>query len=217
MDCLVIDHMQEYRIGVATTRARPYYTLVTWLRKAGISFDTLEPEWIRTYTGHIVLTTREEAPAQCPVPLMYTDEMEDDTLALAQVLHRCGADSFDGTLVAGVDPGKTMGFSASYAGHEIERSLFVSVPSLAVHIAYMLEWPVPSRRIVRVGDGDMHTAKCLVSELASHNIPSFDLEFVDESSTSPRSRHCNSRGKRDMLAAKTISCMDGAVKLVVAE
>lgn len=202
--------MYEYRIGVATAKARPYYTFVTWLREIGAHFDAINPDCIPSYTGNIILTTRSEAPRYTKVPFLYADELEaGPTLAHAMLLSRCGADTYEDTLVAGVDPGKLLGLSMSYAGREIERSLFLSAHSLVDHLKHILSWNIPSCRIVRIGNGDLSLSREIATTLSVSSLPPFRIELVDEASTSPRGKNCNQRGKRDMLAAKTISNMRG--------
>lgn len=203
--------MHEYRIGVATAKARPYYTFVSWLRAVGAPFDVIKPDRIPSYDGDIVLTTRNEAPGYSKVQFLYADELEDGpTLAQARLLNRCGADAYDDTLVVGVDPGKLLGLSISYADREIERSLFSSAVSLVGHLCDILLWDIPSYRIVRIGNGDMMVARRIASMLSrAPSLPPFRIELVDEAFTSPRSKNCNQRGKRDMLAARAISHMEG--------
>lgn len=197
-------------MGIATARARPYYMFTRWLRRLAVNFDVIKPSEIPRYRGHVILTTRDEAPLVCNKVLMYEDDLErGSAVALAVLLRRCGVGAFDDELVVGVDPGKRLGLSVLYAGQEVEGSLFSSVEQLVSHVSGILERTGTARRTVRIGNGDMATAKRLGAALRSAGLPPFRLEFVDEMGTSPRTRHCNRRGKRDMLAARAIARMDG--------
>ena len=65
------------------------------------------------------------------------------------------------------------------------------------------------RKILKIGDGDMHIAKQIVTMLNLKFCSSFELEFVDESKTTLKIKNFNQRGKRDMLSAKYISQREG--------
>ena len=204
----IINRIERYRIGIATARARPYYMFTSWLRHMDMRFDVLAPSEIPRYGGHIILTTRAEAPLPCRKAVLYEDELErGSAVALAALIRRCGC--LDDELVVGVDPGKRLGLSVFYAGEEVERSLFSSVDGLASHVCRVLERTGAARRVVRIGNGEMATARRLVAAISAAGPPPFRLEFVNEVGTSPRTRHCNRRGERDMLAARAIAQMEG--------
>ncbi len=203
----IINHIEKYRIGVATARAKPYYKFTQWLSHMGIKYDVLVPLQMHDYSGHIVLTTPQEViPVPPTVRVMYDYELAMGYgIALATLLSRCGADAFDDHLVIGIDPGKLLGVAVFYAGQEVEQVLFFSDTHLVSYISVMLRWSGSSYRTVRVGNGDMHTARRLAALLSLEDLPPYNLEFVNEANTSSRSRNCNQRGKRDMLAARTIA------------
>lgn len=112
-------------------------------------------------------------------------------------------------LVLGVDPGQRIGLSVCYYGKEIESSFFSSVEDLVFHIIRVLAGLRAKRKIIKIGDGNMQTAKEIASMLNLKFCSSFELEFVDEKKTSPKIKNYNQRGKRDMLSAKFISQRDG--------
>ena len=195
-------------MGVATAQARPYYTFTGWLRRTGVDFDVLEPRKIPGYGGHIILTTRAEAHAWLPrvgrCVLLFPDELErGSAVALSLLLRRCG--TFGDDLLAGIDPGKRLGLAVSYAGREVETSLFTSVHALVSHVATLIRGIEPSSCTIRIGNGDMASAARIRGALASADLQPLRIEIVDEMGTSPRSRNCNRRGKRDMLAARAIA------------
>lgn len=112
-------------------------------------------------------------------------------------------------LIVGIDPGSRIGLSISYLGQEIESSLYSSVESLVSHIVAVLAELGARTKIVRIGNGDMDLARRIGSELNLKFCSSFELEFVDERRTSPKIKHHNQRGKRDMLSARFISRREG--------
>ncbi len=200
-----IDH---YRVGIATTQARPYYAFTRWLRGMGVVFDVLDPREMPGYGGRIMLTTRAEARAGTPrgCAVLFHDELErGSTVALSLLLRRLGA--FGDDLVAGIDPGKLLGLAVVYAGREVEASLFTAVPALVSHISYLLREIRPSACTIRIGNGDMESACAILRCLESTEMPPFRLHMVDEAGTSPRCKNCNRRGVRDMLAARSIAGM----------
>lgn len=130
------------------------------------------------------------------------------TVALARLLQRCG--TLDDDMTIGIDPGRRIGMSVFYGGMEIERQLFTSIEKMALHIYHIFRHIQSPRRIIRIGDGGMSTAWRICRTLGGIDIP-HRLEFINESGTSPRTRHCNSGGKRDMLAARAIAQRDQLV------
>ena len=112
-------------------------------------------------------------------------------------------------LVIGVDPGHITGLSIFYYGREIESSFHLSVNKLIIHIIEILGGLRATRKIVKVGNGNMNIAKEIVNMLNLKFCSSFELEFVDERRTSLKIKNFNQRGKRDMLSAKYISQRDG--------
>ena len=199
-----ITPIDPYRVGVATAQARPYYTFTKWLREMGADFDVLEPRQMSVYGGHVVLTTRPEAPTSCRCALLFCDELErGSTVALSVLLRRCGV--FGDDLVMGIDPGQRLGLAVSYAGREVETALFTSTRALVDHVSDLLAGIEASSYTIRVGNGEMVSAARVCGALAAADLPRFRLEFVNEEGTSPRGRNCNRRGKRDMLAARAIA------------
>lgn len=200
-----ITPIYPYRAGVATAQAGPYYTFTKWLRKIGADFDVLEPREMSGYGGHIILTTRHEAPPVCRCALLFPDELErGSAAALSLLLRRCGV--FGNDLVVGIDPGQRPGLVVSYAGREVEAALFISTRALVSHVSDLLAGIEASSYIIRIGDGEMVSAGRIYEALAA-DLPPFRLEFVNEAGTSPRGRNCNRRGKRDILAARAIAEM----------
>lgn len=193
-------------MGVATAQGRPYYLFTRWLRGLNIKFDVLKPDEIPNYTGDVILTTREEFPSKSDKILLYDDEMKHgSTITLVLLLQRCGIIGDD--LIVGIDPGRRIGLSVFYGSVEIERQLFISIERMTSHIRHIFKYIKSTRHLIRIGDGDMTTAWRICRMLDVIDTP-YSLEFVNESGTSPRTRHCNSRGKQDMLAARAIAQRD---------
>lgn len=112
-------------------------------------------------------------------------------------------------LIIGIDPGQRTGLSVFYYGQEIERSIFTSVDLLASHVANILAELKATKKIVKIGNGNMSLAKKITSTLNLRYCSDFELEFVDERKTSLKIKNYNQRGKRDMMSAKYITQREG--------
>ena len=112
-------------------------------------------------------------------------------------------------LVLGIDPGSRIGLSIFYYGKEIESSFHNSIDNLVSHVIMILAELRAKRKIVKIGNGNMTIAKQISTELNLKFCSSFELEFVDERSTSLKIKNYNQRGKRDMMSAKYITQREG--------
>jgi hypothetical protein len=112
-------------------------------------------------------------------------------------------------LLLGIDPGQRTGLSVFYFGKEIERSIFISIEDLVIHIAIILAELKAERKIVKIGNGNMNLAKEIITLLNLKFCSDFEFEFVDERRTSLKVKNHNQRGKRDMMSAKYISQREG--------
>lgn len=210
-----IDPLRDSRIGVATAYGRPYYRFASHLRRMGLGFDPILPEEMPRYGGDLVLTTRGEA-AECRVPVLYEDVLEyHPTVARGMMMQRIGPGLELEDLVLGIDPGRRTGLSVSYYGQEIERSVHQSADGLVSHVIEVLGGLWARRKIVKVGNGNMNVARSIIETLNLRFCSSFELEFVDEQRTSPRTKNHNQGGKRDMLSARYISQRDGRRRSVL--
>ena len=160
--------------------------------------------------GHLVLTTRQEAPDNCNQPMLYEDIIEQHpTVLRGLMIQKLGLGYGHEELLIGIDPGHLTGLSVFYHGREIESSVYSSVEDLISHIIQILGGLRAKHKLVKVGNGDMVAARQIVDMLNLKFCSSFELEFVDERRTSRKIRHFNQRGKRDMLSARYISRRDG--------
>ena len=81
-------------------------------------------------------------------------------------------------------------------------------------ISILAELPA-ARKIVKIGNGDMKTANKILQMLNLQFCSKFEIEFVDESSTTLKIKNHNQRGKRDMLSAQFISQRSGIPKSIL--
>lgn len=201
----------DSRIAIATTLGRPYYHFSTLLKKLGIHFDSLLPDQIRTYAGHLALTTISEYPKpECNTPVLFFEDMIDypPAVVCGLMLRKISCQS-SSLVVVGIDPGQQNGLSILYCGQEIESSTHSSVESLVYKIIDIFAKLPARRKLIKIGDGDMKTANEIIRVLNLRFCSSFELELVDESRTSPKIKNFNCRGKRDILSARYISRRDG--------
>ncbi|MFQ5781964.1 MAG: hypothetical protein ACE5GR_02775 [Nitrosopumilus sp.] len=195
---------------MATTYGKPYYRFSTYLKTLNLSFDSILPEEILDYSGHLILTTREESPKKCEKPLLHEDIFDHHhTVIRGIMMQKLNLDFEEDNLILGIDPGQRIGLSVFYYGKEIESSFHSSVEELVFHIIRVLGGLRAKRKIIKIGNGNMKIAKQIVNMLNLKFCSSFELEFVDEHKTSLKIKNFNQRGKRDMLSAKYISQRDG--------
>ncbi|MGI9568109.1 MAG: hypothetical protein ACR2LL_14030 [Nitrosopumilus sp.] len=175
-----------------------------------LSFDSILPSEIQSYSGHLILTTKKESPKKCEKPLLNEDIFEHPpTVIRGKMMQKLNLNLEEELLILGIDPGQQIGLSIFYCSKEIESSFHSSVEGLVLHIIQILGGLRAKRKIIKIGNGNMTIAKQIVTMLNLKFCSSFELEFVDEHKTSPKIKNFNQRGKRDMLSAKYISQRDG--------
>ncbi len=205
-----IDPILNARIGIATTYGKPYYRFSTYLKTLNLSFDSILPEEIKSYSGNLILTTKKESPKKCEKPLLHEDIFENHpTVIRGMIMQKLNLDFEEEDLILGVDPGKRIGLSVFYYGKEIDSVFHSSLDELISHIIGVLGGLRAKRKIVKIGNGHMKIAKQIATMLNLKFCSSYELQFVDESKTSLKIKNFNQRGKRDMLSAKYISQRDG--------
>ncbi len=99
-------------------------------------------------------------------------------------------------LVLGIDPGQRIGVSVTYLENEIARAFFVSLDKLIPYLISILAELPAARKIVKIGNGDMKTANKILQMLNLQFCSKFEIEFVDESSTTLKIKNHNQRGKK---------------------
>ena len=181
-----------------------------------MSFDSILPEEINSYSGHLIFTTREESPKKCEKLLLHEDIFEHNfTVIRGIMIQKLNLDFEEEILILGIDPGKRIGLSVYYYGQEIENSFHLSMEDFIFHIIQILGGLKAKQKIIKIGNGNMEIGKKIVSMLNQKFCSHFELEFVDEHKTSLKIKNFNQRGKRDMLSAKCISQRDGFRHLVL--
>ncbi|MCV0393491.1 MAG: hypothetical protein K5790_09430 [Nitrosopumilus sp.] len=180
------------------------------MKTLNLPFDSILPEEIINYAGHLILTTKKESPKKCEKALLYEDIFENHpTVIKGLMMQKLNLDYLEKDLILGIDPGKRIGLSIFYYGKEIESIFHSSVENLISHVICVLGGLRAKRKIVKIGNGNMHIAKQISTMLNLKFCSSYELEFVDERKTSLKIKNFNQRGKRDMLSAKYISQRDG--------
>ena len=174
-----------------------------------LSFDSILPKDIQNYSGHLVLTTRQETPTECEKPILHEDILDQHPTVIRGLIIQKLDLGYNQDLIVGVDPGKRIGLSIFYFGREIESSFYYSVEEIVLHIIQILSGLRAKHKIVKIGDGNMNMAKEIGTMLNLKFCSYFELEFVDERKTTFKIKNFNQRGKRDMLSAKYISQREG--------
>ena len=205
-----IDPLLNARIGIATVYGKPYYRFSTYLKTLKLPFDSILPDEIRDYSGHLILTTKKEFPKKYS-KIIHDEDVFDyhHTILRGKMMQKLNL-NFDDILVFGIDPGERIGLSVFYYGQEIESSFHSSVESFVLHVIQILSSLRARRKIIKIGNGNMKIANDIIDMLNLKFCSSFEIEYVDEQKTSLKIKNFNQRGKRDMLSAKYISQRDGS-------
>ncbi len=175
-----------------------------------LPFDSILPLEISKYEGNLILTTRKESPLTCTKPILHEDVLEQNfTVIRGLMIQKLNLEYQEDDLIMGIDPGERIGLSVFYYGKEIESSFHSSIEDLVLHIIDILGNLRATRKVIKIGNGNMDIAKKIKKLLNLRFCSSFELEYVDESNTSLKIKNFNQRGKRDMLSAKFISQREG--------
>lgn len=206
----IISALDNCRIGIATTSGRSYFKFVKILKFLNISYDSLLPTDIPTYSGNLIFTTEDESPEFTNKPILNEEVLNHDPTVLQGIItEKLDSGLNSSELVIGIDPGQRIGLSVTYLGKEIERGLYTSLEDLASHIAKILGGLKAEKKLVKIGNGNMFVAKQITNLLNLRFCSHFELEFVDEHKTTRKIKNYNKRGERDMLSAKYIAQRDG--------
>lgn len=105
-----IDYLQNIRIGVATVYGKPYYRFSACLKALDLSFDSILPEEITSYSGDIVLTTRTEYPQRSKKVVFYEDISKrcPPSVIRGILIQKLDLHFQEDDLVIGVDPGQRL-------------------------------------------------------------------------------------------------------------
>jgi len=178
-----------------------------------VPYDSILPDQIESYDG-LIFTTMREAPAKNAKNILTEEILELNPAVLHGIILQRLHPHLVKNLVLGVDPGSRLGLSACYLGVEIESSLYSSVDGLVSHMMELLAGLKAKKRTVKIGNGDMNTAREIGVLLNLRFCSSFELEFVDERRTSRKIKNFNQRGKRDRLSARYITQREGHSRLM---
>ena len=195
---------------------KPYFKLSKIFKELSIPFDSILPSEIDNFDGDLVVTTEKEAPKQISIPILFDEIINKDPIVVKGIITKMLNSSTNSSkLVLGIDPGQRIGVSVTYLENEIARAFFVSLDKLIHYLISILAELPAARKIVKIGNGDMKTANKILQMLNLQFCSKFEIEFVDESSTTLKIKNHNQRGKRDMLSAQFISQRSGIPKSIL--
>ena len=213
---MITNSLTFARIGIATVYGKPYYYFSKSLNSLNLSFDSLLPKQIKHYTGNLIFTTKQEAPKNSHMPMLFEDSFEQHSTVLhGLILQKLNMYFEEEKLILGVDPGNRIGLSVYYYNREIESSFYSSIDNLVSHMITILAQLRAKKKIIKIGNGNMTLARNIANQLHLKFCSSFELEFVDEKRTSRKIKHFNQRGKRDKLSARFITQREGYRKMIL--
>lgn len=213
---MVIAYQTQNNIAVATVYGRSYYKFVSTLKNLKLEYDSVLPEEITTSDRRLILTTIRESSKIPSNLVLFDDEFDfDPTIIRGKIVRKLESGIHRSMLVIGIDPGNRIGLSVFYYEKEIESSIYTSVDDLISHIVKILVGLNAERKVVKVGNGNMKIARQITNLLNLRFCSHFELEFVDERSTSLRVKNYNKRGTRDKISARYITQREGYRHLVL--
>lgn len=204
------------KVAVATVHGRPYYNIIRALRLMELQFDSLSPQEAAGSNAKVIITTQDEA---CIInnkgTIMIDTELEKyPAISKAKILRSIiGERVIDDQLTIGIDPGSRIGISAIYLHHEIASEVVESSPQDAIsQVAAMLGGIDSSKKVVRIGDGNIAMATQIARMLKMKFKDGIRIEIVDEHGTSlPQNTDANRRGARDRSSARAIAFRSGRI------
>ena len=211
---LIEEELLHRKVAVATVHGRPYYNITCALRLMELQFDSLSPEEAAESNAKVIITTQDEA---CVInnkgTIMIDTELEKyPAISKAKILRSIMDERMiDDQLIIGIDPGSRIGISAIYLHHEIASAVVESCPSDAIsQVAAMLGGIDSSKKVVRIGDGNIAMATQIARMLKMKFKDGIRIEIVDEHGTSlPQNTDANRRGARDRSSARAIAFRSG--------
>jgi hypothetical protein len=211
---LIEEELSCRKVTVATIRGRPYYNITCALRLMQLKFDSLSPEEAAASNAKVIITTQDEAMIinKKGIVMIDTELEKYPAIVKAKILRSIvGERVVDDQLVIGIDPGSRIGISALYLHHEIESAVIESSLQDAInHVADMLGGIESSKKVVKIGDGNIIMASQIARMLKKKFKEDVYIEIVDEHGTSlPQNTDANRRGLRDKSSARAIAFRSG--------
>ncbi len=184
-------------IGVMTEDFKVYYELVKALKKRQMPFVSLSfGDGVPQNVGVIITTAWEMDRVDFPHKLAVSD-IEESIENAAHGLD--GKDSY-GSLVIGIDPGKTPGIGVLGDEEVIFTALSVSPEDVRSVVKRVIREFKYETLVVRIGHGDVTKRNRIINALANLDL---DIEIVDETGTTPHTDY------PDIDAAINIASMEG--------
>jgi hypothetical protein len=175
-----------------------------------LRFDTLSPAEAALSDAKVIITTEDEADLvnHKGVIMLDTELEKYPSISKAKILRSLVGPDVDDRLTIGIDPGSRIGISAIYLGQELLSDVESNPHDAVEHVAAMLGGVTSRKKVVRIGDGDIHMARQIARMLKYRFEDKVEIEVVDEHGTS-QNADANRRGARDRSSARTIAFRSG--------
>lgn len=186
------------------------------MNRLKINYDSILPNEINLSEKRLILTTNKDVQKIDTDLVLYEDEFDaDPTVIKGLIIQKLESGMHENSLVIGIDPGNRIGLSVFYHQQELESSTYTSLDGMISHVIKILSGLKAERKIVKIGNGNMKIARQITNLLNLKFCSHFELEFVDESKTSLKTKNYNKRGERDKMSAKYISQREGYRHLIL--
>lgn len=194
-------------IKVATDDGNIYYGVVSRLKKTHLRFSSVSPGEVVGHTDDLIITGRSEVSGFGGEVVAAEDLDQDPLIMEGQLLSRL-LEGSRRNLVAGVDPGASIGIAVFYGGRELGASTTNSEETAARLLAQVAEKVPHTSLAVKIGNGEPRSSLRLATLLREGLPREAVVEMVDESGTSLGPRR--GRGEtRDQRAAARIAFRKG--------
>lgn len=195
-------HVTQAVIALATEDFEAYLDLSRQLRAAGVPFETHAPDGpIPGHVSVVITTAAEEHRVPHDRVVVYTtpEATVEDTVRSLKGLTEVRQ------LVLGIDPGERPGLAVVADGHTLSARQTEGPAALLEAVEDTAARYPEADVLVRVGHGAVTLRDGIVNALLAS---AFDVELVDETSTSPPLSRKS--GERDAVAARAIAAVAGA-------
>jgi hypothetical protein len=201
----------KHKVAIATVYGRSYYKIINALKLMELQFVSLSPEQAAMSNAKIIITTKDEADIVKRKDIVLDTELDNyPVLIKAKILRNVMGYYQDDQLTIGVDPGHRIGISVIYFHNEIASMVESSPDSVIQLISVLLSGIISTKKILRIGDGNISMAKYIASIIKGRFNNLVRIEIVNEYGTSlPSKTDINRRGARDVSSARAIALRMG--------
>ncbi len=200
------------KVAVATVRGKPYFQIVTELKRRSIQFISLIPGEPVPIEIQVVVTTSQEKPfIDHGRIIVFDEETDPESLGSEVVKALLGKENYE-NITIGVDPGEVFGLAVVADGVVIDSENCFSIRETLNKLKNILKTVNLSQTAVTVKIGNGVPVYRELLHVLDNELPSeVSLEIVEESGTNRYQQEAkHRRGFRHLVSATRISRRAGS-------